>query len=293
MTWTQLKSSNSFKIILGLIIYFSLLSVSFGNQTDDYNKGLRLFQQGELFDSEKLLINVKENFPHAKYLLGLIREKKGSYEDALVYFNEFIKNLDSTDDLYFAVKAHQAYCYSFLTDERNSKKLLDEIISKQIIDKNISFVTGAAALHLGEVTEKKEYADEAASAYQSILENVNSDDPEALNGFGRSYLLLFDISKHNKHPVNNYLTTALTSICHAIKIKPTSIYYNNLGAIYYKMGDWKTAEKYFTAALDSIVSDKIFLDKVQENLRHIKEMEKRYPLPKITPVICNLLNHLN
>ena len=279
-----------FKLFFAFITLSLLAQKGVCNQTTDYNQGLQSFQQGDLLNAEKLLKGVKENFPHAKYLLGLIQEKKGTYREALIYFDDFIKNLDSNDDLYFAVKAHQAYCYSFLEDEENAKQILNEIISKKIIDKNINLIIGSAELHLGADTRKDEYANEAISAYTSVLKNSDSNDPEALNGLGRSYLLLFDISKHNKTAQKNYLNPALTYICQAIQIKPTAIYYNNLGAIYYKMDDWKSAENSFSIALKIAGSDQTLLDKFQKNLTHIKEMEKRNPLPRITPTNCDALN---
>jgi tetratricopeptide (TPR) repeat protein len=289
--WNPLRTNNYSKFIFILFLFFT--EKSFCNQNGDYNQGIQAFQQGDFLVSEKLLLGVKENFPHAKYLLGLIEEKKESYLDALKYFNDFINNLNSTDDLYYAVKAHQAYCYSFSDDEKNAKILLDEIISKNIVDKNVNFITAAAALHIGEITQNDEYANDAALTYKLILDNVNPNDSDALNGYGRSYLLLFDISKKNKKTDKKYLITALHSICTAIEKRPAASFYNNLGAIYYKMDDWKSAEKSFSLALEKAGTNQLEIEKIQKNLAHIRAMEKKFPIPKITPIICNSINQKN
>lgn len=259
----------------------------FCNQNIDYNNAIKEFRLGNLENSQTLLLKVQNNFPYAIYLLGLINEDQKKYSEALKYYENFMHDINPMDDMYYAVKAHQAYCFSNLQDGINTENLLNEIQEKNIVDRNINFITAYAALTLGDSTKDIKYANMALSDFKLVMDNSKSNDPEALNGYARSNLLLFYISKKFKPPQPKFLNIALTSLCEALKKKKFAVYYNNLATVYDELDDWKSAEKYYSLAIEMTSNNTEQLEKYKKNLSHVKAMEAKYPYPKITPIVCD------
>ncbi len=212
------------KIKLSCIIFFILAipALLFA----DYNKALKLFEQGKYDDALAeiaLVLDVSKDFEpnspnyNLRYLAGHIHAKKGNYESALTHLKRCAEiqkdNVDSLIDIAFIYIDQKRYADAMAW----ARKAL------QIKQAPIAYyILGLSYSGIGSYWQAKEY-----------LEKAISLDPEmyyAYNELGNVLMLL------------GRITQAQTAYSAAYALAPSSAYVcNNLAMSYVQASDVKKA----------------------------------------------------
>jgi tetratricopeptide (TPR) repeat protein len=268
------------------VLLFLITGFALAGSYSEYKTGMESLSSGDLVNARSHLLEAKEKYPHAYYLLGVIAEKQGVHQDAIGYFNQFQNYLSEDNELFFPTKAHLAYCFASLKNESSSVDLLHQLDKTVFDKKSVALIYADASLVLADWTRKSTYAVMAKEKYSLVYEKLDTQSAEAFNGYARACILVFDIQTENKKHEQKQLIDGLSAICKAIKIKRNGYYFINEGVIYYKMKDWDSSAEAFRNAIVAASNDEKMLEKARKNLRHVEAMMKSNPRPKITPVRC-------
>ena len=211
-----------------------------------YSDGLKAYQNGDLREAQASLLQVdSEKTPHAAYLLGIINEQRGQYKEAIRWYDQYAVHGSPSSALYQAARAHKAFSLVMDGQFQRAQARIAEAPAESK-DVNTCLVFALAELSLGIKDHDKTSAEKAAKRYRLILDSLDPESADAMNGYGRAQLLLGDLDKSN---AKAHLTLARDHFIAATKKNPLPVYFNNLGVSYFWLEDRERAKASFQEAI--------------------------------------------
>ena len=215
------------KFLFIIIILFPLAVFA------DYNKALKLFEQGKYDDALSeiaFILDVSKDFEpnsqnyNLRYLAGHIHIKKGNYESALIHLKHCAEiqkdNVNAFVDIAFIYIDQKKYTDA-ITWARKALQIKQEAVAYYIL--------GLAYSSIGSYWQAKEY-----------LEKAISLDPEMYYAYNELGNVLMYLGR---------ITQAQTAYSAAYALAPSSAFIcNNLAMSYVKAGDMKKAAEFIEKA---------------------------------------------
>ncbi|MEN9518542.1 MAG: hypothetical protein RLZZ381_1130, partial [Cyanobacteriota bacterium] len=209
----------------GSLIGINGKSISDANTTKVYGAGIPL----ELYITEQASIQIPNNIQLPQDFLsqGKRKEKEGNYENAIVFYNQFLEQNPNNIDAYYG----RAKSYYSLKQYQLAINDFNEIIKLNPNYINVYALRGLAYY------DQKNYPEALADFNQAIDLDPNSF--YAYNNRGRVYL------EQKNYP------QALANFNQAIDLDPNSFHaYRNRGLVHYEQKNYPQALADFNQAID-------------------------------------------
>ena len=222
-----------------------------------------------------------ENLANAYNKMGIIEKLSGNYNKALEYYNLALESLDNTDD-----ESERGMVYNNMGNVYKSKgdyaKALDYLLKAlkvaEKINENESIAD--ALLNIGLLYDdlgKDSLAMQNLQKSLDIAKNLNNkmQIARAMQNMANIYS---DGDELSKKKALEYYFKALDINIEISVLSGQATCLNNIGAVYYDLGDWKKAEEYYLKSfkIKEQLGDRRGKAIISENLAFVEQQKKNY-----------------
>lgn len=261
--------------ILGVLFAFHAPAMSMAGPFASANAA---YESGDYSQAEKLLASVSyRKIPYAAFLMGMINEHTGRYATATYWFDTYASQAAHSEGLLMSARAHAAFCLVAVNEFQRAQIRLTNAPAEGN-DVNASLVFALAQLNIGlkdtDKNRRLSAATGAAKRYKYIIDRLDPQNADALNGYGRAKLLLAELIGGSR-AVTSERTEAKNYFKRAIEQRRSPVYFNNLGVALYWLGDYAEAEKNFHLALTEPGGNDVVHANAKRNLLLLEKTWKK------------------
>ncbi|MBP5587195.1 MAG: tetratricopeptide repeat protein [Treponema sp.] len=225
-------------------------------QSNSLHEGVTLYNQKKYSDALAFFLGLPEDSSidniELAYYIGLCHAKLERYDDALLYLEQVVTSGKSLDRI-LQCRFLLAVIYAISGRRRLANFELEKLLET-------GYKTASVYAAIAFVSWEQKDTQKCLEYYKKSLE-ADEDNISALNGLG------YVLATQDKD-----LTQALGYCKKAVEYSPDSgACLDSLGYVYYKLGLYKEAKKYFKKAEKKLPDS----EDVKEHLRLLEEVEHK------------------